>query len=59
MTEAESEVELVAAEEKSTTEAALQGPGISTKSLQHPERPPKAPAALLQVHLDFQLSARQ
>ena len=36
MTEAESEVELGAAEGKSTTEAALQGPGISTKSTSTP-----------------------
>ena len=59
MTEAESEVELGAAEEESNTEAAPQGPGISTKSTSKPGAAPTAPAVLLEVHLDFQLSTRQ
>ena len=59
MTEAESEVELGAAEEKSTTEAAPQGPGIATKSTSTPGAAPSAPAVLLEVHLDFKLSTRQ
>ena len=40
MTEAESEVELGAAEEESNTEAAPQGPGISTKSTSTPRAAP-------------------
>ena len=40
MTEAESEVELGAAEEESTTEAAPQGPGIATKSTSTPGAAP-------------------
>ena len=59
MTEAESEVELGAAEEESTTEAAPKGLEFPLSTLQHPERPHTAPAALLEVHLDFQHSTRQ
>ena len=59
MTEAESEVELGAAEEERNTEATPQGPGISTKSTSTPGAAPTAPAVLLEVHLDFQLSTRQ
>ena len=36
-----------------------QGPGISTKSTSTPGAAPTAPAALLEVHLDFQLFTRQ
>ena len=59
MTEAESEVELGAGEEKSTTEAAPKGLEFPPSLLQHPERPPTALEALLVVHLDFRLSIRQ
>ena len=59
MTEAESEVELGAAEEDSTTAAAPKGLEFHLSPLQHPERPPTAPAALLEVHLYFQLFIRQ
>ena len=59
MTEAESEVELGAAEEESTTEAAPQRPGILTKSTSTPGAALTAPAVLLEVHLDFHLSTRQ
>ena len=59
MTEAESEVELSAAEEESTTEATPKGLEFPLGPLQRSERPPTAPAALLEVHLDFQLSIRQ
>ena len=40
MTEAESEVELGAAEEESNTEAAPRGLEFPLSPLQHPERPP-------------------
>ena len=59
MTQAETEVEPGAAEEESTTEAAPQGPGISAMSTSTPEVGPTAPEALMEVHLDFQLSTRQ
>ena len=45
MTEAESEVELGAAEEESNTEAAPQGPGISTKSTSTPGAAPHGAAS--------------
>ena len=59
MAEAESEVELGAAEERATQRRPPKGLEFPLSPLQHPERPPTAPAVLLEVHLDFQLSTRQ
>ena len=55
MTEDESEVELGAAKEETITKAAPKGLQFPTSPLQHPARPPTAPAALLEVHFTYLL----